>query len=57
MIDEVKKRTGWPIIEEFLIKGDYRGRTVTAKYKNESLNFLITFGSTGLIAEFQNLSP
>ncbi|MDH2900659.1 MAG: TA0938 family protein [archaeon] len=55
MIDEVKKRTSWPLIDEFIIKGDYRGRAVTAKYKNDSFDFLITFGSTGLVRDFKKL--
>ena len=55
MIEEVKKRTSWPLVDEFIIKGDYRGRAVTAKYKDDSFDFLIAFGSTGLVRDFKKL--
>ena len=54
MISEVKKRTGWPSIDEVTIKGDYRGREVTALRGDgsSSYKFLVRFGSKGEIQKF-----
>ena len=53
MISEVKKRTGWPSIGEITIKGDNRGREVTAIRENvSSYKFLVRFGSKGEIQKF-----
>ena len=53
MISEVKKRTGWPSLGEIRIKGDYRGREVTAIRENvSSYKFLVRFGSKGEIQKF-----
>jgi hypothetical protein len=55
MINEVKKRTGWESIGEIKIRGDYRGREVTALRNDSSAyKFLIRFGSKG---EIQKFSP
>jgi hypothetical protein len=55
MVDEVKKRTAWPLIDEFVIKGDYRGRAVTAKHDNSTIDFIISFGTAGQIREFKKI--
>ena len=53
MISEVKKRTGWPSIDGVEIRGDYRGREVTAlKNSGASYKFLVRFGSKGEIQKF-----
>jgi Ta0938 len=56
MIAEVKKRTGWQAIGEIKIRGDYRGREITAisDDNNSVYKFLIRFDSRGAI---QNFSP
>jgi len=56
MIAEVKKRTGWQAIGEVKIKGDYRGREVTALSTDGSgYKFLVRFGSKGEIQKFAPL--
>lgn len=55
MVDEVKKRTAWPLIDEFEIKGDYRGRFVTAKHDDATFDFIVTFGTSGQIREFKTI--
>jgi len=56
MINEVKKRTGWPSIGEIKIMGDYRGREVTALRDDKSVyKFIIRFGSKGEIQKFSSL--
>jgi len=56
MITEVKKRTGWQSIGEIKIRGDYRGREVTALRDDHSTyKFLIRFGSKGEIQKFSLL--
>ncbi len=55
MIEEIRKRTSWPLIDELMIEGDYRGRSVTAKYNNDSFHFFVTFGSSGQIREFREI--
>jgi hypothetical protein len=49
----VKKRTGWPLIDEIRIKGDYRGRQITAlKDGSSPFVFYVRFGSRGEIQRF-----
>jgi hypothetical protein len=54
-VDETKRRTSWPLIDELEIKGDYRGRAVIAKYQDRAFHFFITFGTVGQITEFREL--
>jgi hypothetical protein len=56
MISEVKKRTGWTTIAEIKIKGDYRGREVTALGSDGSMyKFIVRFGSQGEIQKFAQI--
>lgn len=55
MINETKIRTSWPSIEEFEIKGDYRGRAVLAKHNNNSIRFFIRFSTSGQVQEFKEI--
>jgi Ta0938 len=55
MLEETLRKTSWPSVQEFDIKGDYKGRDVTAKYGENSFRFLITFGTSGQIRDFKKL--
>jgi hypothetical protein len=55
MIDEVKKRTSWPTIDELEIKGDYRKRDVVASHQKSSFRFIVTFGSSGQVRDFKEI--
>jgi YHS domain-containing protein len=55
MIEEVKKRTTWPLVDEVEIKGDYRGRAVRARYQENTFNFIISFGTMGQVREFTKI--
>jgi hypothetical protein len=64
MISEVKSRTGWREVEEVRIRGDYRGREVTAIGGGSSpassstyYKFLVRFNSRGDIQSFTQDLP
>jgi hypothetical protein len=54
MIAEVKRRTGWKIIDEIEIEGDQRQRDCKAISSNHSYHFQIEFDSQGKIRIFQD---
>ena len=49
MIAEVKRRTGWNIIDQITVRGDSRLRECTAISRNASYYFSIGFDSQGAI--------
>ncbi len=53
MVKEVKERTGWKIIDEIKMKGDYRGRECTAFSGDTRYSFVVNFNSKGGIETFQ----
>lgn len=57
MVQEVKRRTGWRVVDEIKIVGDYRGRQCTALSGAGSFHFQIRFNSeTGEIERFSEES-
>ncbi len=55
MVSEVKRRTGWTLLDEIVMKGDYRGRECTALSQDESYRFFIRFDSRGEIQTFSEI--
>ena len=52
MTDEVKRRTGWNVIDEIKVTGDYTGRKCVALAGGDSYDFFIRFGTKGEIESF-----
>ena len=53
MVQEVKQRTGWEIVDEITIVGDFMGRECTAMLGERFYRFQIKFNSeTGEIKNF-----
>ncbi len=53
-VQEVKRRTGWPAVDEIQIVGDFRGRECTARRGEETYDFRIKFNSeTGEVQAFE----
>ncbi len=59
MIEEVKRRTGWKLIDEIEITGDTRGRECTAISNRKAYRFQVRFNSRGGVDNFreQNHGP
>lgn len=56
MIQEVKKRTGWKIIDEIQIAGGTRGRQCKALFSGKAYSYQIRFNSQGEIGDFHELA-
>lgn len=52
MIAEVKRRTGWKVIDEIKLRGDQRQRECTAVSGNRAYSYSIGFNSQGGIRIF-----
>ncbi len=57
MVNEVKKRTGWPTLDEIKMTGNYRGRECVALYEGKRYGFSIRFDSKGGIDAFSERVP
>ncbi len=55
MVNEVKRRTGWKILDEIKLTGDYRGRDGTAWSGERSYRFFIRFDARGEIQTFSQV--
>ncbi len=53
MVSEVKRRTGWAVVDELKMSGDYRGRECTALSGDKSYRFFIRFDPRGEIQDFK----
>ncbi len=56
MLEEVKRRTGWRVIDEIEIVGDTRGRECTATSTGKMYRFQVRFNSRGEVDNFSELS-
>jgi hypothetical protein len=56
MVGKVKERTGWKMIDEIKLTGDYRGREGTAHYGDKKYNFFVRFDSKGGLDIFNERS-
>jgi len=55
LVSKIKEATGWKTIDGIAIKGDFRGRVVTAESKKEGKRFFVAFDSKGAVRNFFKL--
>ncbi len=55
MVEEIKRKTRWKVIDEIKITGDARGRECTALYKGEAYRFQIRFDKQGEVSSFREI--
>jgi hypothetical protein len=57
LVSKIKETTGWQDIDGIEIKGDFRGRVVTAESRKEARRFFVAFDPKGAVRNFFTLSP
>jgi putative zinc binding protein len=55
MVSEVKRRTGWAMVDEIKMMGDYRGRECAALSGDKAYRFFIRFDPRGEIQDFHGI--
>lgn len=52
LVKAVKDRTGWNVIDEIQMEGNYRGRLCDARHQGDSYRFFVRFGDDGGVLSF-----
>lgn len=55
LLSRIKEATGWASIDGIAVKGDFRGRVVTAESKSEAQTFFVAFDPKGAVRNFFKL--
>ncbi len=57
ILDRVKERTGWPIVDSVEVSGNRWGRTCDAHHADESFRLFVVFTPEGTLRRFDALEP